>query len=98
MIDTFPGTDVATIKGFEGLFTNVVRTGIGLAGILLFIMLVAGGFQYITAAGDPKGVEQARKTLTYAIGGIILIALSYLILVFIKQFTGIDVTKFKVVQ
>lgn len=86
------------LKGLETLFGNVVETTLGLAGIVLFIMLVTGGFQYITAGGDPKGVEQAKNTLTYAIGGIILIGLSFLILVLIKTFTGVDVTQFKIFQ
>lgn len=61
-------------------------------------MLLSGGFKYITAGGDPKGVESAKKTLTYAIGGIVVIALSYLILNLIQTITGANVTVFKIFQ
>ncbi len=91
-------SDVAQLKDLECVFGNVVNVALVLAGIVLFVMLIAGGFQYITAGGDPKGIEQAKKTLTYAIGGIILVALSFLILQFIFKFTGIDVTNFQIVQ
>jgi len=80
--------DVPTLANLEIVFSNVVSILLGLAGITLFIMLLMGGFKYITAGGDPKGVEGAKKTLTYAIGGIIVVALSYLILVLISDFTG----------
>ena len=89
---------VATIKGFEVIFNNIISTVLAFAGIILFIMLVAGGFRYITAGGDPKNVEAAKKTLTYAIGGIIAIALAFLILRFIQDFTGANVTEFKITR
>jgi hypothetical protein len=90
--------DVAQLQDLEGVFGNVVNVVLGLAGIVLFIMIILGGFSYITSGGDPKKVESARNTLTYAIGGMIFIALAYLILKFIEVFTGVPVTEFKIFQ
>jgi hypothetical protein len=90
--------DVAQLQDLEGVFGNVVNVVLGLAGIVLFIMLILGGFGYITSGGDPKKIESARNTLTYAIGGMIFIALAYLILKFIEVFTGVPVTEFKIFQ
>ncbi len=88
--------NIATIKDLEFLFGNVVSAALGLAGIVLFILLLVGGFKYITSGGDPKATESAQKTITYAILGLILILVSFLILVLIKTITGVDVTKFNV--
>jgi hypothetical protein len=88
--------DVATIKDLEIVFGNVVKSALGFAGIVLFVLLLTGGFKYITSGGDPKALESAQKTITYAIGGLILILVSFLILVLIKTITGVDVTQFKV--
>ncbi|MBU0998103.1 pilin [Patescibacteria group bacterium] len=93
-IDEFEG--VPTIKGFEAIFENVISVVLSLGAFALFIMLVSGGMRFLTAGDDPKAAEGAKKTITTAIGGIVLLVLSYLILVFIKQFTGMDVTSFKV--
>jgi len=90
------GETPATLKDLEGLFGNVISFVLGFAGITLFIMLLVGGFQFITAGGDPKAVEGAKKTLTYAIIGIVAIAASFLILRFISVFTGVDVTQFRI--
>ncbi|KKQ52948.1 hypothetical protein A2865_02465 [Candidatus Woesebacteria bacterium RIFCSPHIGHO2_01_FULL_39_17] len=87
---------VATVGGFEGLFENAIAALLGLAGIALFIMLLVGGFKFITSGGDPKSLESAKNTLTHAIGGIVLVALSYLILRFIGVFTGADVVNFNI--
>ncbi len=88
---------IPTIACLGDVYGNLVQAALGFAGIVLFILLLLGGFKYITSGGDPKAVESAQKTLTYAIGGLILIILSYLILVLIGAITGVKVTEFNVV-
>jgi hypothetical protein len=88
--------DVAKLTDLETVFENVIRIALALGGIVLFIMLLSGGFKYITSGGDPKGVEEAKKTLSYAIGGMVLLAMAFLILRFVSEFTGIDVTQFRI--
>ncbi len=87
----------AKISDLEGLFARAVQAIIALAGIALFVMLVVGGVKYITSGGDPKAAEGAKNTITYAIGGLLLILLSYLILVIIGGITGTNITQFKIV-
>lgn len=90
--------NVANFSDLEGIFSNVLSILLGVAGIAFFILLLSAGFKFITSGGDPKALEGAKKTLTYAIGGFILIILSYLILLLITELTGVDVTIFKVTQ
>jgi len=92
------GESPVTLQDLEVVFSRIIEIVLGLAGVVLFLMLIMGGFRFITAGGDPKAIEGAKKTLTYAIGGIVLIALSFLILRFISTFTGVDVTQFKIFQ
>ena len=96
MCDVDP-SGAATIGNLGCLFQRIVSYALGFAGIVLFILLIVGGFKYITSGGDPKAVEGAKKTLTYAIGGLVVILVSYLILVLISNITGVDVTKFNIV-
>lgn len=93
-----PAGDVATIKGLECAFGNFISVILALAGIVLFLMLVVGGFRYLVSGGDPKAVEAARGTLTNAILGLVILVLAFLILVFIQEITGVNVTQFKVTQ
>lgn len=88
----------APLSALEDVFGNVVKSALALAGVVLFILLLVGGLKYITSGGDPKAAEGAQKTITYAIGGLIIILLSFLILVLIKTITGVDVTNFTIVQ
>lgn len=84
----------AQLSQLETVFENVVTSLLALGGIVLFLMLLSGGFKYLTSGGDPKAVEGAQKTLTYAIGGLVLLAGSYMLLNIIGQFTGANVTDF----
>jgi|SRR3989344_2466836 len=88
------GEDAVTIKCFEAVFKNLVLVAASLAGIVFFIMLLVGGFRYLTSSGDAKKVEQAKGTITAGFLGIILIVAAYIVLVLIKKFTGVDVTNF----
>jgi hypothetical protein len=93
-IETSAG--IPTLKGLEGLFENVVSAILGLAGVVLFIVLVMGGIKYLSSGGDPKAIEEAKKSLTSALIGIVLIASAYLILALIQNITGIDVSLFRI--
>ncbi len=87
---------VAKISDLGDVIGRIISYSLGLAAIVLFVLLVVGGFKYITSGGDPKSVEGAQKTITSAIAGLIIILLSYLILVLIKTITGVDVTTFSI--
>jgi hypothetical protein len=87
---------VATITGFECLYKNVLQVIVNIAGLVFFAMLIVGGFKYLTSGGDSKKVAAASSTLTMAVIGIIGVIASWLILLFIKNFTGIDVTQFTI--
>ena len=90
--------DVMTLRGLEGVFANIVRVVIGLGAIALFIMLLIGGFNYITAGGDPKKSAAARATITHALLGITLIASAYMIIRIIDAVTGVDLSTFRIYQ
>jgi len=67
-----------------------------LAGIAAFIMLIVGGFQFLTAGGDPKKTQAASSTLTYAIFGLVAVIAAWFILLFIEKFTGVRITDFDI--
>ena len=93
-------SDPATIGNLEIIFSNIVMVLIAGGSFGLFVMFLISGFKYLTSSGDPKAVEGAKKTLTYAIGGFIALIFSYLILRLIGQFTGTEttITKFTIVK
>jgi len=53
---------------------------VGVAGLSAFVMLVWGGFQYLTSAGNPTAIGDAKDRIKSALLGLLIILISWLIL------------------
>ena len=73
------GIDDSSSADLPGLITIVVNTLLIIVGAVAVIMLIWGGFKYITSAGDASAVTAAKNTILYAVIGIIVAVLSYAI-------------------
>ena len=71
---------VAGAQTFTQIATKVLNFLLSIVGIIAIIMLVFGGFTYLTAAGDEGKAETGKKIVTYAVIAI-AVALSALVLV-----------------
>ncbi len=80
--------DIAELADLECLFGRFLGYLIPMAGLIFFFMFLLGGYKYITSGGDPKAVAAAHSTLTYAVFGLILAAVSYLLIYIISYLTG----------
>jgi len=84
----------AQIQDFEIIVKTILNLAVQFAGIAVFILLLVGGFKYLTSGGNPEAKKAASGTITYAIIGLALLLGSWLILLLIKEITGVDVTRF----
>lgn len=91
------GPDPVKFSELDTVISKVISLALGFAGIALFVMLVLGGYKFLTSGGDPKKVEGAKSTLTLAIGGFVLLLLSFFIILFIQNITGAQLTNFTVI-
>lgn len=93
------GAEPNKLQDLEGVVARVLQAIVPLAGIVLFVVLLFAGFNLITAGSDAKKAESARNMATYGIIGIVALALSYIILRVIAEFTGVDsILIFKIFQ
>lgn len=53
---------------------------ISIAGIAAFVMLIWGGIEWMTSAGNPTKIGEAKERINSAFLGLIIILSSYLIL------------------
>ena len=58
----------------------IYKFSLGIAGLLVFIMIVWGGIQYTISAGNPALTGDAKDRIFQAIFGLILLALSFIVL------------------
>ena len=81
---------VATLNCIPVVFGNILYWIVGFAGITAVFLIIFSGIKFLTSGGDPKQVESARKTLTYAVAGLIIILFSFAIIKLIGTVTGAD--------
>ncbi len=92
------GADVATINGITCLIKNIIKPLPALIALAAVVMIVMAGMRLINAGSDPKAVASAWQTFIWAIIGIILLSVAWLVLVIIENFTGAKVTEFAIPQ
>jgi hypothetical protein len=79
---------VATLKCIPVLFNNFISAGLIFVGFVAVFFIVYAGFSFVTSGGDPKKVQGARQTMTFAIIGLLIVLSAFSILLFIGYLTG----------
>ena len=90
------GPPAAGLNEIEQVFANVISVIVGLGFIATLVLLVVAGFKYLTSGGEPKAIQAAHQTVTWALLGILFMAVAWLLLQLIQAFTGINVTFFNI--
>ncbi len=70
------------------LITNVIRLMLMFTGAIAIIFLVYGGYMYITSAGSAESAEKGKNTVVNALIGIVVIALSYVLVTVVSNLVG----------
>lgn len=88
------GPDPAGVQQLQDIIQRIINLVVGAAFVVLLVMLIVAGIRYITSGGEQKSLQSAHNTLTWALLGILFMVIAWLILLLVKAFTGVDVTKF----
>jgi len=74
-------TAVGCIKtDTSSIVASIVKLAVGLAGGIALLLILLGAFQITTSASNPEKLKGGQEIITAAIGGLIFILLSVLIL------------------
>lgn len=83
-LDFLPGgNDLA------GTVQKIINAFLVLIGVLALIYLIVAGIKYITSQGDDKRAGEARSAILYAIIGLVIIGLSWVIVNFVFRAAGL---------
>lgn len=78
------------IDSVGALISTILNFIYPLAGLILLVMLIWGGYSFMTSGGDPEKVQRARGVLTSSIIGFVLLILSFFIVRVIAFIFGLD--------
>ena len=82
----------ADLFGDAGIITTITNTMLFLVGALAVIMVIFGGFRYVTSAGNSSSVTAAKNTILYAIIGLVVAFLAYAAVNFVLGSVAIGAT------
>ncbi|MCL5411815.1 MAG: pilin [Patescibacteria group bacterium] len=93
------GRDTVSITSPTGLKQNQIGDIVSefipiifaLAGIVLLVYLIIGGFKFITSGGDQKALQSAKNTISNAVLGFILVFVSFWLLQIISTIFNVGV-------
>lgn len=71
------------IAGPGGLLSDITQVVSIVAGIVAVVMVMVGGYKYITSAGDSSKVQEAKKTIMWSLIGLVVIVLARSIILFV---------------
>jgi len=97
--DQAPTISINAPSGFENLqkisYSTIISASIKLiliaAALVFFFILVIGGIQWIISGGDKAGTETARKRITNALIGLVIVFAAWAIISLINVLFGIDI-------
>ena len=89
--DISPKLNQGSSKTGEDLIVDVLNWMIGAAAVICVVMLIVGGYLYMTAGGDEQKVGKATKTLTNAMIGLAICFIAVILVNFVlKNFLGVQ--------
>ncbi|MDD5527932.1 MAG: pilin [Patescibacteria group bacterium] len=56
---------------------NIIKIALGFLGVLAVVIILIGGFKWMTAAGNEEQIEEAKKVLMAGIIGLVIILASW---------------------
>jgi len=71
------------------VLTNLRRWITGVLATLATLFLSIGGLMYLTAAGNPRRVEQAKEAIRSSVIGFVFAGLAPLLITIIQHITGL---------
>jgi len=82
-VDDLSGTLELGTADLESTVINIIQWALGLLGLVAVVMILIGGFQWMTAGGNEEKVASAKKIISAAVIGLIIILLAWAIVIFV---------------
>jgi hypothetical protein len=77
------GINLGENADIKGTVASIINILLGFLGIIAVIIILAGGFKWMTAGGNEDKVAEARKMIIQGIIGLVIIFASWAIASFV---------------
>jgi hypothetical protein len=87
----FQNHPIANTPTVYAWISAILPTAYVIAGVILFLYTVFGGFLIISSGSDPKAADSGKQVITNAIIGFVILFASYWLIQIIEVLTGIPI-------
>ncbi len=89
------GTEITDPTRFAGstignLISEALKYTLPFAGLILFGILIWGGFELLTSQGNPEATKKAQDKITSAVIGFVIIFIAYWIVQALQVIFGLE--------
>ena len=99
---TPPSTDTLInplpVDNLTGMFLYIVKGFLAIIGVWGVLFIIVGGFRMIMASGNEEQYLAAKKTITWAILGVVIAVMSFSIIAIVQNLVGVDYSKIQSAQ
>ena len=82
------GANFGEARDVRYVVAYIIQIALSIVGILFVIYLVYGGFLLVTSGGNEEAVQKAKRTILYAIIGVLIVLASYSISLLVGSYFG----------
>jgi hypothetical protein len=75
----------------QKFISAAIQVVLVLGVIIFFFMLLFGGIKWLSSGGNPAQMENARKTITAAVVGLVIVFSIFVIIMFVNAMFGVDI-------
>lgn len=78
--------DIGGSDDIEGTVTDIVKAFLNLMALIAVVIIVIAGVRMVISQGEQEAVEKSKKTILFAILGLVVILLARAIVQFVADF------------
>lgn len=79
-LEPLPGVGNLPQMTFTEMVITIINYILYIVGIIALIFLIYGGITYIISGGNEDQIEKAKKIITFAIVGLIVVIISWVVI------------------
>ncbi len=84
---------INAVKNIGDLISAAIGAAFMISFLLVFVMLVWGGVQWITSGGDKENTQKAKDRITSALVGLAIIGGAWALMQIVGAFFGVNILK-----
>lgn len=83
-----PGAVAMSLGCLAQIIINIIDLALSFLGAVALLFLIFGAIKFVISRGDPKALEEAQKTMTYAVLGVVIVLGSFILINIVSTALG----------